>query len=667
MASDASPPSELQLGALYGRYRHWRSPSAPPSDASMEDASNEAPLASLCALVVQFEATTREDLRVGFAPSVEASSDVSEDATNTERRRKVHSEWKYEVAVGTSGNTELVWRKSASGRSQEMDLDRVFTGRTCSAQDFVAYWVVVDVKNGSLSFGVGPQVGQDVLSTCQDPDFVRVTQTAFTSWDSPVSIRGIQVHGVYEGQTEALAAANVAAFPPPRLMVRADPLGKQDLLTPEQRQQYEAEYSASKRRAERFGAPFAPPDIKKFLDPREVRKLQRTGAIVPGFSTGIDITSHEEQSKREQRMKRFDTPQFAVEYTAETARALEQGMTQEEWTEKQRDQEKLRARAQKFGLSSEEDRSQVVPTGLNPASAKVRRERCDVKAPLVEGQPVVFRNDALHMYSLDEKFQQVRTSDVMDYFVGYGPAYVEWFNDSSCTIVFQDNFTAGRALIALSQEIPPQTLTQRKEKVKTEDAPAAGEDVDMADAETPADNDSGTAMEDVEEEAEIPDVDFNRSQWHRGNPIGSQTQPRDKKWRVLLRKATDDDFPPEKLPKKGMYHSRDSQRHDSRGSRRRNDREYGSSSRRRGVGSRAHPYGEFREDRHGEEPSGSRRRRNKKDDRDTGKPSKRIRVNADGSINIVRGEQEAPVASTEPAGESKPVEVTKAEPASAAE
>ncbi|KAG7386343.1 hypothetical protein PHYPSEUDO_000378 [Phytophthora pseudosyringae] len=668
-AEDAPPPSELQLGALYGRYRHWRSPAAPPSDTSMGDASNEPPRASLCALVVQFEASAREDLRVGFASSVEASSDGPEDAVGAERRRNPLPEWAYEVAVGTSGNTELVWRKSASGRSKEVDLARVFTGRTCSAQEFVAYWVVVDVTSGSLSFGVGAQVGQDVLSTCQDPAFVRVTQSAFTSWDSPVSLRGIQVHGVYEGQTEALAAANVAAFAAPRPMVRADPLGKQDLLTPEQRQQYEAEYAASKRRAERFGAPFAPPDIKKFLDPREVRKLQRTGAIVPGFSTGIDITSQEEKSKRELRMKRFDTPEFAVEYTAETARALEQGMTQEEWAEKQRDQEKLRARAQKFGLSAEEDQSQVVPTGLKPATAKVRRERCDVEAPAVEGQPEVFRDDALHMYSLDDKFQQVRTSDVMDYFVGYGPAYVEWFNDSSCTVVFQDNFTAARALIALAKEVPRQTLTQKKETTKTEDALASGGDVDMADAEVPAVNASAAAMEDVKDEVEVPDADFNRSQWHLGNPIGSQTQPRDKKWRVLLRKATDNDFPPEKLPKKGMYHSRGSQRHDSRNNRRRNEREYGSSSRRRGVGSRAHPYGEFREDRRGDEPSGGRRHRNKQDDdRGTGKPSKRIRVNADGSINIVRGEQAAPAAaSSEPAGENKPAEVPKSEPAPAAE
>ncbi|GMF23438.1 unnamed protein product [Phytophthora lilii] len=661
MDSDSSPPSELQLGALYGRYRSWRAPPAPPSNAASTGDSNDATIAPLRALVVQFEASAREDLRVGFAPAPETPEDA-------DGRRKTRVEWKYEVAVGTSGNTELVWRKSASGRSKELDLVRVFTGRTCSAQEFVAYWAVVDLRTGSMAFGVGAQVGQDVLATCQDKGFVPVTHTSFTSWNTPASVRGIQVHAVYDGQTEALAAADVAMFPPPRPMVRADPMGKQDLLTAEQKQQYEAEYTATKRRAERFGAPFAPPDIKQFLDPREVRKLQRTGAIVPGFSTGIDITSQEELSKREQRMKRFDTPQFAVEYSAETVKALEQGLTQEEWAEKQRDQEKLRARAQKFGLSAEEDRSHVVPTGIKPASAKVARERFDVKAP-AEGQFVAFRDDALHMYSPDEKFQQVRTSDVMEYFVGYGPAYVEWFNDSSCTVVFQDHFTAGRALIALSQAIPPQTLRQKQEKAKTEDVPASGEDVDMADAEESTGNDSATAMEEDEVEVEVPDESFNRSLWHLGNPIGSQTQPRDKKWRVLLRKATDDDFPPEKIPKKGMYHSRGNQRHDLRGSRRRNDREYGSSSRRGSGRSRAHPYGEFREDRRGEEPAGSgRRRRNKNDDHDTGKPSKRIRVNADGSINIVRDEQaSSESASAGAKGESKPAEAASTEAAPSAD
>ncbi|CAI5742546.1 unnamed protein product [Hyaloperonospora brassicae] len=637
MDADASSRSELQLGALYGRYRHWRPCATLSSDLPPLEASTDPSPASLRALVIQFEGSAREDLRVGFAASPDVAVSGSAAALGAETRYNVRTEWTYEVAIGLSGNTEVVWRKAASGRSKEVDLARVFTGRTCSAQDFVPYWIVVELTNGSMAVGVGPHVGQDVLATCRDPDFVPVALTAFTSWDSPVSLRGIQVHGVYEGQMEALAAADVSAFPPPRLVVRADALGREDLLTAEQRQKFEAEYEASKRRADRFGTAFVPPDIKTVMDPRDVRKLQRTGAVVPGFSTGIDITSEKEQGKREQRMKRFDTPQFAVNYSAETAKALEQGLTQEEWVQKQHDQEKLRARAQKYGLSAAEDRSQVVPSDLHPASAKVGRERLDVKA--AEGQTVAFRDDALHMYSLDEKFQEVRTSDVMEYFVGYGPAYVEWLNDSSCTIVFQDNFTSARALIALGQKVPPQILEQtKKEKANAGDALASGEDVNMEDAEPHADADSATAMNDGEEEVEIPHDAFNRSQWYMGNKaIGSKTQPRDKKWRVLLRKATDEDFPPEKMPKKGMYHSRSSRRHDAGSMHPRNGRNNGSSRRGR---SRAHPYGgDAREIGGSEESAGRQRRRSTKDDIDTGKPSKRIRVNADGSINIVRDEQ----------------------------
>ncbi|TDH71962.1 hypothetical protein CCR75_004445 [Bremia lactucae] len=630
---DASPPTELQLGAAYGRYLHWRSPSSPPAESAAGDANIKPFLASLCALVVQFEATAREDLRVGFAPAI----DDMNDAAGTGRPKKPNFEWKYEVAVGMSGNTELVWRKSASGRHKEVDLARVFTGRACSVQEFVPYWAVVNLKSGSMSFGIGKQVGQDVLSTIQDSDFVRVTYIAFTTWDSPVSIRSIQVDGVYDGQTEALEATDVAAYPLPRPIIRADPLGEQDLLSPEQRQQYEAECEVSKRRAERFKAPFAPPDIKNYLDSRDVRKLQRTGAIVARFRTGIDITSQEEQMKRQERMKRFDTPQFASNYTSETVKALEEGMTQDEWVEQQHDQHKLRARAQKFGLSAEEDRTQTVIASLKPASEKVRRERCDVKT-MASGGTVLIRDDALHMYSLDDDFQQVRTTDVKRYFTGFAPAYIEWFNDSSCTIVFNDTFTAERALVALAQEITP----QKRKDAKTEALNAVGEDVDMVDVEEPA-HDPVIAMKDREETIDVLDVEFNRSHWFLGTPISSsQLQTRSKKWRVLLRRATDDDFPPEKIPKKGMYHARSSQIQDSRNSRRRADPEHKSSSRRRGANSRAHPYGDFREDRRGEEPSGSRLRRDeKKTDRNTGKASNRIHVNADGSINIVRNSQAA--------------------------
>ena len=38
------------------------------------------------------------------------------------------------------------------------------------------------------------------------------------------------------------------------------------------------------------------------------------------------------------------------------------------------------------------------------------------------------------------------TKDVLKYFEVYGPSHVEWIDDSSCNVVFKDNFSAKRAL-----------------------------------------------------------------------------------------------------------------------------------------------------------------------------------------------------------------------------
>uniref|UniRef100_K3X2N0 Farnesoic acid O-methyl transferase domain-containing protein n=1 Tax=Globisporangium ultimum (strain ATCC 200006 / CBS 805.95 / DAOM BR144) TaxID=431595 RepID=K3X2N0_GLOUD len=666
MASTASQ-EELQLGACYGRYRGWKNvgttaedppaaaadtpaqdaeelpeqpqepaqatADAPESDATAAAAAVAPPLPG--AIVVQFEATAREDFRVGFAPP---------------RMGKQLSQWAYEVAVGFSGNTEVVWRKHVAKPGQqgkEVDLAQVFAGRTCSLQDFVPYWIVV--QQGVLVFGIGAQVGVDTIAKFVDASFVPVQQVALTTWDTPATFRNIVFTPVYDAP---LDVANMI----PGTIVRADPAGKEDLVTPQERDAFQQAYDAAKRRAERFGGDFVPPNIKTFIDPKTIRKLQRTGAVQPGFATGFDLTSQDEVNKREQRMKRFQTPEFAVDYSTETVRALAEGMTQEEWTEKQREKEKLLERARKFGLPTADPDD--ASAKLKPANAKVGRERCDVRGDTM----VEFRDDAIHVYSLDDRFQQVRTNDVLEYFVGYGPSYVEWINDSSCTVVFQDPYTAGRALIALSQEVPPQTKQVKTEvpvaaasgdiKAESNDAPSAmEEDIDMDTDATNGENKTEAApMQDAGAQTqvtEVPDEDFNRSSWRFGARIGSSSQPSNKKWRILLRKATEDDFPAEKTNKK--YHDRSRANHGrqlqqrGRGHRQQDSSRsempsrYGSSSRGSGGSSRAHPY---RNDR-----GGNRRRDRRQSDGDFdqddersagGKPSNRIRVNDDGSINLVR-------------------------------
>ncbi|KAI9915550.1 hypothetical protein PsorP6_006836 [Peronosclerospora sorghi] len=65
------------------------------------------------------------------------------------------------------------------------------------------------------------------------------------------------------------------------------------------------------------------------------------------FSTGLYLTSREEQTKQELRMQHFETPPFASDYSGESVRALE-CWTQTEWMEKQMGAEKVRKPAARF-------------------------------------------------------------------------------------------------------------------------------------------------------------------------------------------------------------------------------------------------------------------------------------------------------------------------------
>jgi hypothetical protein len=529
----AAADGALSLGALFGRYKDWRSVESPPTDAPLDgEPAPDVPAAD-GALVVQFEATGKEDLRVGFSPPGKP-------------------QWRYELALGFSGNTEVTVRKyvaSSAGGGKEIALANVFCGRSMSDERFVPYWIVV--QHGAIAAGIGQQIGVDPLVRCTDPkDPAAVCQVAFTTWNQGATVRNVRLE-----QLPADAPLPVDQWTP-RLIVRGDPYGDEDLLLPDQRAQYERECEVVERRVARFGGELIMPDLKKFLDPKVIRRLQRTGAAAErGFTTGFDMASEGETAKREARMKRFDTPQFAVAFSTEAARALAEGVTQEEWAAREAEKLKLRERALKFGLDPDVD-PKAGAMDLTPSSRKVRDERCDVKTDTM----VEFRDDAIHVYSLDERFQQVRTNDIMAYFTGYGPWYVEWINDSSCTVVFEDAGTAGRALIALGDEVPMQTIKQSKQLAgDSEDAAAvaatnneADGDVDM-DGELNPDASGGDSVATATESSETPDESFNRSQWRYGKTIGSSTQPASKTWRLLLRRATADDFPPEKNKK---YHER---------------------------------------------------------------------------------------------------------------
>jgi len=61
---------------------------------------------------------------------------------------------------------------------------------------------------------------------------------------------------------------------------------------------------------------------------------------------------------------------------------------------------------------------------------------------LVEGA----RLNALHMYGVDA----MSTKEILSYFDGYAPSWVEWINDSSCNVVFEEDAAAKRVMFQYS-------------------------------------------------------------------------------------------------------------------------------------------------------------------------------------------------------------------------
>jgi hypothetical protein len=71
------------------------------------------------------------------------------------------------------------------------------------------------------------------------------------------------------------------------------------------------------------------------------------------------------------------------------------------------------------------------------------RKECDWDIPR--------RPEAIHLYGVD----CMSTAECLAYFGDWGPTFVEWIDDSSCNVLFQDDFTAKRALVGRGKPLPP--------------------------------------------------------------------------------------------------------------------------------------------------------------------------------------------------------------------
>ncbi|KAF8948076.1 hypothetical protein BGZ47_006621 [Haplosporangium gracile] len=107
------------------------------------------------------------------------------------------------------------------------------------------------------------------------------------------------------------------------------------------------------------------------------------------------------------------------------------------------EQAKKANRAQRFGGLPQEP-SETKDETMEEAGMEVDGKDFARPGNLPETPPrtSTIRLEAVYLYGTDE----MSTKDVLKYFDAYGPSHVEWIDDSSCNIVFPDQFSAKRAV-----------------------------------------------------------------------------------------------------------------------------------------------------------------------------------------------------------------------------
>ena len=174
----------------------------------------------------------------------------------------------------------------------------------------------------------------------------------------------------------------------------------------------------------------------EFVDPINSRKFKHHAIAEQrasrSFATGFDLFTEEEMEKRQQRAARFNLP-------------TDGGL---QWTggEVAEDEQKRRQRAERFG--TQYTQPTVEDSGLMDVDLYEDRKEAPVE--------VERRSNAVHIYGVD----LLSTKDLLSYFADYGPKYIEWINDSSANVVFEDGGTSKRALVGMGEPMPSDDLPE---------------------------------------------------------------------------------------------------------------------------------------------------------------------------------------------------------------
>jgi len=380
-------------------------------------------------LVVTLEASARECVAVALSPK---------DYFDLGKTYAIH--------FGAAGNTSTVIRRRLISGHEAVDV--AFPGRVCSDQKWVSYWICL--LAGRIYAGLGKQPGQKCVG-CLDDTLYHQLRSGMDA----VRFVGLG-NSVLGKSATALKVRNVCVCSVPEYLVQVLdqlplelPIINVDVVDSGELQKlmegYQRECLKAKKRAEKFGIPYKAPPPQAFFLWSDARKIRANPQ--KGFITGMDVMSHEELEKKKARAARFGAQKREIdddektEVTEEDVMEEEALPVHEAW-----DNEEL-----------VQEHRWDPPTSLWMVPSENQDEADEAKEEYsmeVTTKPKQMP-EKVHICSIDwAAFKQIRTDDMMAHFSIYGPSYIEWLGELSCNILFEDKFSAARALNGMSQELP---------------------------------------------------------------------------------------------------------------------------------------------------------------------------------------------------------------------
>jgi len=391
----------------------------------------------------------------------------------------------YVIHIGAASNLQTVIRRRLPNGTEAVDVS-VSSRHICSNEKFVKYWILLQ-NNGQISVGVGSAPGKHCIAQMDDSlyhalrsgvdavKYVGLGNSALGRKARDVKVRNVKVMSIPD------AFQAFGGIPISHESFNAEMDEDNDTMAKDQElwQEYQRECDKAQQRAVKFGIDYVQPPPNAFLKWSEARRLRANPE--KGFITGMDIMSKEEKEKAKKRKQRFeeeDRKNKAVmgEDDGENNEMEDDDMEADEQTQTRKKREPL---ALEQAWDNEElvgDMRIDVPESLylkegsqdDAANSTVNAESTmddDSAADKTVHVPT-----KIHLFAIDwAAFKQIRSDDIISSFKDYGPSYVEWLGELSCNIHFEDKFSAGRALEALSRALPLE-IPLKTEIVKDMDA-----------------------------------------------------------------------------------------------------------------------------------------------------------------------------------------------------